>query len=525
MSKKKKSVMQCTYLYDGDIRISEAEKKWGSVCQLQQHLVKRKKERDAILERLRNADPNSKKKGGLAAEQKKLDKILDIIDKITEQIVAATKAVHDTYMGIMENVTRVVKKLSASDNRNNGPNSPPGSDSEISTKRKKIRNSKPKPSGRKPGGQPGHPGAKKGQKIKIDEVKEHTLEKCKCCPSKNIQVTGEQCAIRTEKMPTPAPVTTKHVIPVYRCDDCSAKDMVAHADIPRDGMFGINVVCDVMANHLDRLPKRRDADAIARDAVVFMADGSVQNIIDRVADCTTMSVNEFREHIRKCWLLHCDETMLRYKGVAYWLWVFLDPLTGIAYFVIRKSRGGDVPREVLGLDWRGILICDGWTAYSKYDVQRCWAHIIRDLETLSLKYPDYADATAALKTLRKIFHDAKEILDKPEEVRVEYKKKLEARIRTFIRKYADDPIMGKFIVTLGNALPNLFWFVLDPRIPPTNNAAEQMLREFVITRRIRGCIRSEKSLERTANLLTCAANWKTMKLNTRDEIKKIMPMI
>ena len=521
---KKKNAVQCTCMYEGDMG-SEAEKKWMRFCQMHQNLEKRKKERDDVLQRLSNADQNSKKKGWLAAELEKLVKITAIIDKITEQIVSIADAVNETYRDIMKNVTHVIHKLKASDNRNNGPNSPPGSGSEIPTQRKKIRNSKPKPSGRKPGGQPGHTGANKGQTIKIDEVKTHTLEKCKCCQSKHICVTGEEHAICTERQPTPPPVTTKHFMPVYACDDCSEENMTAYAGIPRNGMFGVNVICDVIGNHIDRLPKRRNADAIKRDAIVIMADGSVQNIVDRVSDYTIMSVKEFRAHIRKCHLLHADETQVKFMGKAYWLWVFVDPLTGIAFYVIRKGRGGAVPKEVLGLDWKGILICDGWSAYSRYVIQRCWAHIIRDFETLSLKYPHYKDAETALKTLRKIFHDAKEILDKPKEVRVTYEKKLNARVRTLIRKYGDDPVLKKFIAKLGRALPDLFRFVLDPSIPPTNNLAEQMLREFVITRRIRGCIRSEKSLERTANLLTCVTNWKTMKLNPLDEVKKIIPMI
>jgi len=40
----------------------------------------------------------------------------------------------------------------------------------------------------------------------------------------------------------------------------------------------------------------------------------------------------------------------------------------------------DVPAEVLGEDFAGTVICDGWTVYPAFssNLQRCWAHILRE---------------------------------------------------------------------------------------------------------------------------------------------------
>ena len=61
---------------------------------------------------------------------------------------------------------------------------------------------------------------------------------------------------------------------------------------------------------------------------------------------------------------------------------------------------------------------------------------------------------------------------------------------------------------LANALPNLFRFVTDPSIPATNNAAERGLRELVVHRKVRGSIRSEKTMDWMANIFTCVTTWK-----------------
>ena len=75
-----------------------------------------------------------------------------------------------------------------------------------------------------------------------------------------------------------------------------------------------------------------------------------------------------------------------------------------------------------------------------------------------------------------------------------------------------------FRTKLGNAYEDLFRFILDPRIPPTNNAAERGLREIVIHRKIRGSIRSEDTMEWLGYLFTCITTWKMRGLNPLKEM-------
>jgi len=62
-------------------------------------------------------------------------------------------------------------------------------------------------------------------------------------------------------------------------------------------------------------------------------------------------------------------------------------------------RGSNVPAEVLAEDFAGAVICDGWTAYPAFssNLQRCWAHILREAEDAAEKQvegePIYRDLT------------------------------------------------------------------------------------------------------------------------------------
>ena len=72
---------------------------------------------------------------------------------------------------------------------------------------------------------------------------------------------------------------------------------------------------------------------------------------------------------------------------------------------------------------------------------------------------------------------------------------LRGRVRRLIDTYEEIPELKQFLtVKLRNAEPDLFLYVLDPRVAPTNNAAERGLREPVVHRKVRGSIRSEGTM-------------------------------
>ncbi len=105
--------------------------------------------------------------------------------------------------------------------------------------------------------------------------------------------------------------------------------------------------------------------------------------------------------IRLARVLHVDETSLSLNGKLVWVWIFFDPETGNTLFVIRPSRGGDVLREVIP-EWGGTIVSGGWGPYKKYRVQRCWAHILREIRHLARRNPDCQEAQDTLAVLSRV---------------------------------------------------------------------------------------------------------------------------
>ena len=167
------------------------------------------------------------------------------------------------------------------------------------------------------------------------------------------------------------------------------------------------------------------------------------------------------------------------------------------------------------------MVCDGWSAYNGYRVQRCWPHIIREAKDLWERNLDCPGTWDVLRRLRKIYDDAKKVSKKrSRSLRNRAYANLLARIDRIIARYSNDPVLEKFTGKLGNAGSDLFRFVLNPNIPPTNNAAERGLREIVVHRKIRGSIRAKETMTWLANFFSCVMTWKNNKLDYLAEIAK-----
>ena len=70
------------------------------------------------------------------------------------------------------------------------------------------------------------------------------------------------------------------------------------------------------------------------------------------------------------------------------------------------------------------------------------------------------------------------------------------------------------------AADDLFEFMLDPSVDPTNNAAERGLREILIHRKIRNTMQAFGSMIPFGNIFTCVVTWKNQGLDYRTEIQK-----
>ena len=356
----------------------------------------------------------------------------------------------------------------------------------------------------------------------IDDVIDVTLE---CCPDCGHDLDEAEVvhvlARIIEELPEPPPIeTTQYNLHRYACEGCGSTVEASHADCPDEGQFGVNVLAQAAyARYCCRLPYRKIADRFEDLLGLELSAASAWHSVDRLARAGREEYETIRDRIRQADVVHADETGMTIDGEQGWLWTFKTDKATL--YALRASRGSDVPTEILGEDFEGTLVTDGWSAYPAFTdlFQRCWAHLLREADYVAERHAE-ADPIAA--RLHRVYAGLEAFLagDPTPEQRKAMRERalehLEAIAATDVESEEVQQLLGKLSGGLGHWLV----FVTDPAVAPTNNAAENALREPVVLRKIIGTLRTDSGLFAHETLLSLIATWDQQGLNPYEELKR-----
>ncbi len=164
------------------------------------------------------------------------------------------------------------------------------------------------------------------------------------------------------------------------------RDGEHHIGLREEGQFGVNVIAQAALSRYDhRLPYRKIADRFNQLHGLDLSGASAWHATERAARAGRCEYERIRRQIQQADVVHIDETGIKRDGEQAWIWTFTTEEHTL--YAVRESRGSDVPAEVLGEDFAGTVVCDGWTAYPAFssELQRCWAHILREAEDAAEK--------------------------------------------------------------------------------------------------------------------------------------------
>lgn len=241
---------------------------------------------------------------------------------------------------------------------------------------------------------------------------EHKQELCSGCGNMLGKPAMTERRI-IEEIPEPKPIeVTEHLIHHYVCE-CCGRENVAQHNLPR-GCFGYNAQTHtILLRFDDRLPLKRIVRSLERHYNIRLTDVAALNITRRAAEAMRPEYERLISLIRASKAVYADETEIKVNGRTYWIWVFAGEHSIV--YVIRHSRSGRVAEEILGRDYAGVLISDGYSAYAKYRYhQRCWAHIMREAKNLLQDYPCFG---LFYRMLKRMFAQIKRIRDNPPPLR------------------------------------------------------------------------------------------------------------
>ncbi len=415
-------------------------------------------------------------------------------------------------------------------------------DEKIKRLHKKLRKYKNPhtPSSKKRGSSKSKPSSSSQKKIGRKKGHEGTT-RSKPEPEQTVIVEEEDCPecgnrleepeeIETkvvEDIPEPEPVIAKEYrLGRYECEGCGEEVVASHPDCPEEGRFGKNVLIQAtLLKYEERIPYRKVSDLFEWQYDLEVSPASVLDFLRRTSDWLQPEYEQIWRNVQNSDILYVDETGMKVDGEKHWIWAFT---TGRETLVaLRKSRGKKVLKEVLGENFDGTIVCDGWSSYATYvkniapgtDLQRCWAHLLREAEDLADKCEK---AESISDELHEIYENLTEFIgkDPPPERREERRKKAEEELEILLEKDYENEKVEDLVKKIKNGKKHWFTFVTEPGLEPTNNRAERALREHVVHRKIIGGLRSQKGVKIHETIMTLLTTWKQQNLDPYQQMVK-----
>jgi len=345
------------------------------------------------------------------------------------------------------------------------------------------------------------------------EICHHALERCPDCGRK-LEGGWEHRRRQVIELVLPRVRVVDHVVIARRCGVCGKRWLprLEASEIGAAGKrrFGVSIQSVVATLHVAcRIPMKMVRRLLRELWGLRLSAGEVVALLDGVAKAGREELRRLHDEVRGSPVVCADETGWREDGQNGYLWTFVTPK--LRYFLYRKSRSGEVAKEVLGEEFAGVTVSDFYAGYNRLEGkhQRCWVHLLRDLADLAQLNADRPEVITWVEAVRTVYAEAKAFSHPQERVRARQQRRFAEALARLARPYAKDPQAPQRTLAqrMLRFLSELFLFVADPQVPSDNNLAERSLRPAVTARKISGGTRSPKGSETKMTLLSLFGTW------------------
>src|SRR6202162_1854625 len=365
------------------------------------------------------------------------------------------------------------------------------------------------PSGKKTGGQRGHPGETLRRVETPDATIDHYPVACAVCGEllSAAMATGH-VARQVFDLPEPRPlIITEHRVHSCRCAACGRQTRGAFPDGvtapvqygPRIGAFVLYLL------HYQLLPEKRLAALMADLFGVKLVTATIARISQDCAVRFQGFADELRDLVAAPPVKHMDETGFRIGGKTQWL--HIASTVWLTFYRTSPKRGSLLAKVT------GIIVHDHWKPYYKMTGvlhALCNAHHLRELKALvEIEKEDWARKMQCL--LRRACHATNLAREqgvplKPGLIAL-IERCYDGIIANGLAFHESQPALAKtrrrgrrprrvghnLLLRLSTRRLDVLRFLTDPSVPFTNNLAERDGRMMKLRQKISGGFRSECS--------------------------------
>jgi transposase len=381
---------------------------------------------------------------------------------------------------------------------------PPSSDSPYVKPAPKSLRGK---SGRRPGGQPGHPGSTLALVADPNERKRHEPGPCTGCGA-DLADAPEVGMERRQVFDLP-PMTvqvTEHQLIARRCGCGTTSCGTAPDGVSAPVQYGPRITAIILYLYVGQfLSKKRTAQALAELFGTPVSEGTVASMTARAAAGLDEFLAQVGDRIAASEVAGFDETGLRVAGRL--AWVHCARTGKYTLITCHPKRGRDGINAAGVLDrFRGVAVHDAWAPYDTYadaDHQLCCAHAQRELAAVADNVRPDADwcwatqAGDALVAMQKLVAEAitagVDTVDSDTLASHVQLYRSAAQIGLTQTAARASTVMGKQHALARRLLDrqdDYLRFTRDWRVPPDNNGSERDIRMIKLRQKVSGCLRT-----------------------------------
>lgn len=314
-------------------------------------------------------------------------------EQLREVIRAAYRQGEEAVIALVENLLKAqaeaigklesrIKVLEDQANKDSRNSSKPPSGDGFKKRPQSLRTK----SGRKSGGQAGHPGSTLEWVDVPDEIEQQVIETCQGCGAslEEMPIVEWQCAQVHDLVPIEMRVR-EHQVAVKQCECCGQRNQAAFpVGVTNRVQYGSRLR-SLMVYLMDYqlLPSARVQELLSEVLGCSLSEGTLYETRQACFELLSEIEASIFEALQQAKVAHFDETGLRVNGKLMWLHV--ASTQALTYYFIHPKRGSEAidAMDILP-QFEGTSVHDGWRSYALYSCVHalCNAHHLRELRFL-----------------------------------------------------------------------------------------------------------------------------------------------